>query len=335
MRRTIGAFLALSLCWLVPGAAAASGRPQPPGHPATPKPMRHIERFAPLQAESFCRKHVEPGVKAFERLTLATYQDSHSDGDIRPCESGTSEHYDGRAWDWGVDHRSKHGRADGKAMLNWLFATDADGNHAAMFRRLGLMYVIWNKRIWGTWDKRWAPYHCSGANACHVTHIHFSFGWAGAEKQTSYWTHKVSPVRPPDYPVFTGRHGHRAVVVAARVGSAKPVWQLKGGARYAVTARGVWHHSKARHGLADARCTWTHQGWKPTPGGGARVELSRPSVAVARWVPVHDSGNGCDPTAHAYTLKVAPHQTSAVTIQLPDGKRSNDSGSVSFRFDGA
>jgi hypothetical protein len=55
-----------------------------------------------------------------------------------------------------------------------------------MVRRLGVMYIIYNRRIWASYraEEGWRPY--VGANP-HTDHIHFSFSWAGARKQTSYW----------------------------------------------------------------------------------------------------------------------------------------------------
>jgi hypothetical protein len=56
-----------------------------------------------------------------------------------------------------------------------------------MARRLGVMYIIWNGRIWGSYRaaEGWRSY--GGANP-HTDHVHFSFSRAGALKQTSYWT---------------------------------------------------------------------------------------------------------------------------------------------------
>jgi LysM repeat protein len=55
------------------------------------------------------------------------------------------------------------------------------------------MYIIWNERIWSTYDRDsgWRPYH--GPDN-HTSHIHFSFSWAGAEKRTSWWTGVVAPI---------------------------------------------------------------------------------------------------------------------------------------------
>jgi hypothetical protein len=215
-------------------------------------------------------------------------------------------------------------------MLRWLFATDAHGNQDAMFRRLGLMYVIWNKQIWGAWSQRWEPYSCSGPTLCHVNHMHFSFGWAGAEKKTSYWTNKVSAVLEPPLPVLTGLHAHRTLRVNASSGSATAMWLLHALATYRVTAKGVWHSG---HGhAADARCTKTSNGWQPTSGGGLSINGDQLHLWNPQWVPVHDNGTGCNPKTHQYRLTLHQLVPSTVNVELLDGSRSNDSGSVAVRF---
>jgi hypothetical protein len=251
---------------------------------------------------------------------------------MRSCDSGgTSEHKDGRAWDWGVDHRIRAQRAAGESMLRWLFKTDKYGNHDAMFRRLGLMYVIWNKRIWGAWSQHWEPYSCSGPTLCHVDHMHFSFDWAGAEKKTSYWTHKVAPNVEPPLPVLRKRHAHRTLHVAARTGSVNAMWLLKHGATYRVTASGVWKHGKGATARSDARCTKTPQGWVPSSGG---VSIGGDHIQSwdAQWVPVHDTGHGCNVTTHTYRLILHQAESSTVNAQLPDRNRRDDAGSVKLRF---
>jgi hypothetical protein len=315
------------------GVAATAAKPSLPPPPPTPKESSAIEVFAPDQAQFFCRSSVEPGVKAFERIALATYPHSHSDDDLRECDGGaSSEHKDGRAWDWGVDHRIAKQRAAGKSMLKGLFATDANGNKDAMFRRLGLMYVIWDKRIWGAWSQHWEPYACSGATACHVNHMHFSFGWAGAEKKTSYWTGKVSPVIEPPLPRFTKLHGHRTLQVSAKSGSTTAMWLVVGSATYRVTATGVWHHGTHSSALADARCTKTSHGWVPTRDGGLSVGGDQLPGWGEQWIAAHDAGNGCDVKTHAYRLTLTPPRASTITAELPDNSRGNDSGSIRLRF---
>ena len=130
----------------------------------------------------------------FRALILKTYKGTGDDGIVRGCKvGGTSEHKDGRAWDWAVSYKNAHQVAQVKALFNWLFATDAYGHKYAMARRLGIMYIIWNKHIWGTYaaSSGWRNYACSGVTLCHQNHVHFSFSKAGASGKTSYWTKVV------------------------------------------------------------------------------------------------------------------------------------------------
>ena len=86
-------------------------------------------------------------------------------------------------------------------MLTWLFKTDKHGNRYAMARRLGIQYVIWNRKIWGAYsaDSGWRKY--TGSNP-HTDHVHFSFTWAGARKKTSFWTGKVGNVAAAPTPTL-------------------------------------------------------------------------------------------------------------------------------------
>lgn len=82
--------------------------------------------------------------------------------------------------------------------MGCLLATDKAGHQAANARRLGLMFVTWNRRILGTYrlNDGWRPYECTGVTGCHQNHVHFSFSWAGASGSTSFWTGTVAA---PDY----------------------------------------------------------------------------------------------------------------------------------------
>lgn len=140
----------------------------------------------------------KPGPIAFEKLLVTTYGAVVGGEPVlnsisRPCDGTISEHHEGRALDWGMDFRNPAMRFDGELVLVWLFATDSYGNTDAMARRLGIMYVIWNSQIYGSWDNYQAqPYPCgSDPVICHVTHMHFSFDWAGALAQTSFFTGRV------------------------------------------------------------------------------------------------------------------------------------------------
>ena len=58
------------------------------------------------------------------------------------------------------------------------------------------MYIIWNRKIWGAYlpDQGWRTY--TGPNP-HTDHVHVSFSWAGALKQTSWWTKADQPASWP------------------------------------------------------------------------------------------------------------------------------------------
>ncbi|HTW19678.1 MAG TPA: hypothetical protein VME70_05620 [Mycobacteriales bacterium] len=325
---TVLALAAAGAAGLAAPAGASRSAGKLPAPPTSPKESAAIEGYAPYQAQFFCRHKVEPGVKAFEKLVLANYPGTHSDGDLRACDDGgTSEHKDGRAWDWGADHRNAKQRADGKSLLHWLFATDSYGNKDAMFRRLGLMYVIWDKRIWGTWSQKWEPYSCSGVTACHVNHIHFSFGWAGAEQKTSFWTGKVSGVVEPPLPRFTSMTAHKTLRIKAKTGSVDAMWLLKGHDGYRAVASGVWHRSGTP---SDAMCTKTSDGWRPSRSG-VSVTGDQLQGWGEQWVPVHDNGHGCS-TDHTYRLVLNPGHSSTVVGELAGAGASKDTGSVRLRF---
>ena len=161
--------------------------------PKTPSFGKSIDGHASYVAQSKCSPTARPGVVAFKNLILATYPCTYSGGITRACSvGGKSEHKEGRAWDWMV--KAGHPAAD--SLLKWLLATDKYGNKQANARRLGIMYMVFNKKIWGAYSasKGWRPY--SGSNP-HTDHVHFSFSWAGANKQTSFWQAPTAPKNQP------------------------------------------------------------------------------------------------------------------------------------------
>ena len=178
----------------VPAAAA----------PATVSPGPAIEAFAPYQGQTACDPIALPGVVRFRDLVLAAYPGTGDSGIVRGCTvGGTSEHKEGRAWDWRVNTANPAQVLQVDDLMQWLLAEDEYGNDAAMARRLGVMYVIWDSQIWKSYQatKGWQPY--VGASP-HTDHVHISFSWAGALAATSYWSGQVAPVmtRPvPPAPV--------------------------------------------------------------------------------------------------------------------------------------
>ncbi|MEO6715332.1 MAG: hypothetical protein ABIM89_18180 [Mycobacteriales bacterium] len=175
---------------LLPGAPASAAPPPAPRRFAMP--MRAIsapaEPYGQFQAQSICTNGPTPAVLAFQKLVMARYPGSRDLGITRGCRSGgRSEHKEGRAWDWGVRVDRPREKAYGDDLVGWLLAADAQGVRAANARRLGIMYIIWNRKIWTASQAGigWRPYF--GPNP-HTDHVHFSWTWPGAQKLTSYWT---------------------------------------------------------------------------------------------------------------------------------------------------
>ena len=180
-----------SCVMLTGGAVSAAGVPVP-GTPTTLP--AGIEAFQPYVGQNTCDPVAKPGVRAFSTLLLNTYTDTTSLGIVRDCGiGGQSEHKEGRAFDWGVSVTNAHQVAEVNAVLSWLLAPDAKGDKAARLRRLGIMYMIWNRQIWKSYqaDKGWQAYVGESA---HTDHVHFSFGWNGAKQVTSWWSGKVAPI---------------------------------------------------------------------------------------------------------------------------------------------
>ena len=80
--------------------------------------------------------------------------------------------------------------------MDRIFATDARGNTDAWARRMGVMYVIWNDRMYAAYDGFAArPYLSSGCRTrrtCsptlrHRDHMHISLTRQGAKGATSWY----------------------------------------------------------------------------------------------------------------------------------------------------
>jgi hypothetical protein len=309
------------VCSVVLTATLAAPTPSIAVSPPRVDVSAAIEAPAPYQAQFLCSDTVRPGVKALRDLLLKTYAGTRSVSEVRACGSGlsTSEHYDGRALDWGVNVANAKQKKQGQAMLDWLLAPDEYGNSNAMARRLGIMYVIWNKRVWRSYTGEWGPYSCSGVTACHKDHMHISFGWAGALKKTSYWTKQVSEVLPPPIPVYTSAETPYVVKVSTK----RPVlWgpkALKAGLVYSYRASGVWKYDTEPGKEADAACTRRGSRWE-------RSDTFRAS-GVWHWAPTVDTGGGCNTKDHTYVATVVPGISDAIRFTV-GGNVTDNSGTI-------
>jgi hypothetical protein len=161
-----------------------------------------IEGLAGYSPQSKCSPWAKPGTTAFANMLLRTYRNSRSLGIVRSCGvGGSSEHKEGRAFDWGVSAYNAQDRRSVNSLMRWLLQKDRHGNRYAMARRLGIQYMIWNRRIWGSYSASsgWRRYTGSSP---HTDHVHFSLSWKGARKKTSFWKPKRfgQPTPPPPRP---------------------------------------------------------------------------------------------------------------------------------------
>jgi len=178
----------------IAGAFALSAAP---AHAALPTPDFTgiaIDGYAPYDGQTTCDPTPKPGVVDFRNILLDEYP-GRDTGISRDCSRpGQSEHKEGRALDFEFNAGNPTQAAQAATVLNWLLATDRAGNAHALLRRFGIMYIIWNHKIFSAHkaSQGWQPY--DGPNP-HTDHIHFSFSWAGAREQTSWWRQRPSTPR--------------------------------------------------------------------------------------------------------------------------------------------
>lgn len=180
------------ITWLLPalvalvlsigGVAPASAAPE-------------IEDYAHYQPATRCQPVAKLGTVLLGRFLVRRYGGSFG-GISRGCAGSTSEHTEGRAFDWSLDARSQRGQRVARAFLSDLFATDRWGNDHALARRMGVMYVIWDDHMYAAWDRfereRYLSSGCRSRKRCsasqrHLNHIHVSLTRQAARGQTSWY----------------------------------------------------------------------------------------------------------------------------------------------------
>ncbi len=190
MRRIVIMLCALALCAGVSPATADAGEP-PVALPAQPTGLTgpaplpvDVDPVSPYLPQVSCSPVDMAGPTMLRDLLLRTYGVGRG-GISRGCTEGLSEHSEGRALDWMVNVNRPAEQAAAADFLAWV---TRDGGVNA--RRLGIMYVIYNKKIWGVYNAR------SGwrASAGHTDHVHISFSWNGARGATSFWTGVVGAI---------------------------------------------------------------------------------------------------------------------------------------------
>ena len=111
-----------------------------------------LEDYAPYQPQTRCSPKAKPGTKQLSRWIVYHFDGGY--GPIsRPCTSGgTSEHKEGRAFDWTLDATKKADRLRAAAMLERIFRARKDGEEHVLARRMGIMYIIWNDHMYSAYD---------------------------------------------------------------------------------------------------------------------------------------------------------------------------------------
>ena len=183
----------------------------------TPTFGTSAEAYGPIQAATPCAegeatRPARPGPLAFGAFLV--YHVGGKMGRVSTtCTVGsTSFHIDGRALDWMISTPTQ--AADAWWVIdNWLMK-DRTVNGVVVadeyLKRLGIVEMIFNGRIWTTSTKVWKDYKArvgtsnvfydcrdypenpdrtkaGWSTECHYDHVHFSFSIAGADQTTSWW----------------------------------------------------------------------------------------------------------------------------------------------------
>lgn len=154
-----------------------------------------VDDYARYQPQRRCARKPKPGT-----LAVASWVVAHGGamgGTIRRCRvGGTSEHKDGRAFDWTLDATDPADAAVADAVLAELFAPEESGEPNALARRMGIMYVIWDDRSYSAWREfspvRYKSSSCRRLKKCsptlrHRDHMHVSLSRKGARERTSWY----------------------------------------------------------------------------------------------------------------------------------------------------
>ena len=160
-----------------------------------------VEDYASYQPQQRCRDTARPGTKALARWVNRRFDGGRAVASMRACSSsGASEHKDGRAVDWSMDATKRAQRIEVRRFLDRLLRPDAAGNEDALARRMGVMYVIWNDRMYASYREfaraAYRSASCPRLDPCsptlrHRDHVHISLGKPGSRGDTSWYVGRL------------------------------------------------------------------------------------------------------------------------------------------------
>lgn len=161
-----------------------------------------VDSYATYQPQKKCVKKAKPGTVALAEWLAA--RGGAYGGTVRSCGSGgASEHKDGRAFDWMLDATDPDDDAVAQAFIVEAFADDELGDTDVLARRMGIMYVIWDDKMYAAWDgfepENYLSSGCRTRRTCsptlrHRDHMHISLSKAGAKARTSWYVEQPAPV---------------------------------------------------------------------------------------------------------------------------------------------
>ena len=308
-----------------------------------------LEDFSSYQPQTRCSPTPKSGTVELSEWLMRRYPGSGSLGIARACgHGGVSEHKEGRAFDWAVDHSSARDRGYVKDFLATIFAPDAEGNPAALARRMGIMYLIWNDHIYASYrqfEKR--PYlgsGCRSKKSCSVTlrhrnHVHISLSRPGGRGETSWYhrgeatptpkptpdptppptpTPKPKPTVPKGPPIadeveLSRSKPYRRVTVPLDGSTWTSSWRLRQGKKYKVTAAGLVGLGRPDQ-VADATCTWSPatRSWTATPEALTAQQHGALDLLV-NGDPVF--GTSCA-ESHTYAATIVPRKSKPLRVKF-------------------
>lgn len=274
--------------------------------------------------QTSCDPYAKPGTRAYAELMRKTFGIGGY-GIERTCTAGgTSEHKEGRAVDWMLNAADPTQKAVADAATAWLTA-----NSGANARRLGVMYIIWNRKMWRAYapEKGWQPYV---GDSPHTDHIHTSLTWDGAMGRTSWWTGSaigrgdIGPCRVfrDQYaPLYTGpQYQHCSTSLPAAPYSPYPVYVVgQKAATIAVAQRVLGVAADGAFGSATRNALLSWQSSNRVPRTGV---LDKPTWA--RMVP------NPSPSTTAQTSVTAPTARPPASPNQPAGAAPGTPGSAAI-----
>ena len=305
LRPSLAVGLALALvASLVALVGTSAGPARALGYSAT------VDALSSYEPQTTCTTAPQPGTAALAQWLVRTYKATGSMGMMRGCKvGGTSEHKDGRAFDWAADVRKKKQRKQAYRFINAALAPDAAGNTHALARRMGIMYLIYNDTIWSSYrDFAPRPYlnaACKRLKKCsrtlrHKNHVHISLGYAGAAAQTSWYRERNVPSAPVLHPgtdeIDADETALTAFTVPATGAVVSSPFFLRAGVTYRLVATGAVLPAPAP-AAGDANCVTTDGSAYALAARGPVV--APPAPTRTAWQRDHE---GSDHAESAYAL---------------------------------